>query len=86
MKQVISAAFLLICLAEAGFNLAAEAGGGDLLLAAKDSDIVVFNTRSQKYHIPSCRLCKECKNCIQITRGQAKDRGGKACKTCGAGE
>lgn len=55
-------------------------------LQAKGSDRVMFNVNSLKYHIPSCSAAKRCTHCIEITRKEAKDRGGVACKLCGAGE
>jgi hypothetical protein len=55
-------------------------------LQAKDTDTVVFNPRSLKYHIPSCSAAKRCTHCIPITRREAKNRGGVPCKLCGAGE
>lgn len=55
-------------------------------LQAKDTDIVYFNTNSSKYHIASCRACKACTHCIELTRKEAKQRGGVPCKLCGANE
>ncbi len=57
------------------------------LIAASAKDIVIYNTKSDKYHIPSCSAAKRCTvNCIPLTRGEAKRRGGVPCKLCGAGE
>lgn len=56
-------------------------------LEASPNDIVVFNTNSRKYHIPSCTWAKRCtKNCIKIKRSEAKNRGGVPCKVCEAWE
>lgn len=50
-------------------------------------DVVVFNTKTFKYHIPSCMWAKRCTcNCIKISRKEACSRGGVPCKVCGAGE
>jgi hypothetical protein len=51
---------------------------------ADDTETVAFNTSSRKYHCLSCRWAKQCTaNCIEITREEAKKRGGVPCKTCG---
>ncbi len=55
-------------------------------LAAKDTDVVVFNPRSLKYHIASCGAASRCTHCVSITRKEAKAQGGVPCKLCGAGE
>jgi endonuclease G len=44
---------------------------------------VVFNTRSKKYHCPSCPSARQCKYCIETTLQDALDRDGVACKRCG---
>lgn len=54
--------------------------------AASDQDIVLFNTNSHKYHIPSCNAAKRCTHCVEMTRKKAKECGGEPCKLCGAGE
>ncbi|MBX9771583.1 MAG: hypothetical protein K2X29_09445 [Candidatus Obscuribacterales bacterium] len=55
--------------------------------AASQRDIVDFNTNSLKYHDPNCIWAKRCTvNCIKISRGEAKRRGGIPCKVCGGGE
>jgi hypothetical protein len=55
--------------------------------AAKQSDTVIFNVKTHKYHIPSCIWAKRCTaNCIAITRAEAIQRGGVPCKVCGGGE
>lgn len=57
------------------------------LIAASQKDVVIYNTKTDKYHIPSCSAAKRCTvNCIPLTRGEAKQRGGVPCKLCGAGE
>ena len=55
-------------------------------LQARESDKVMFNVNSLKYHIPSCNAAKRCTHCIEITRREAKEKGGVPCKLCGAGE
>lgn len=45
---------------------------------------VLFNTKTYKYHKPSCQHAKKCTvNCIRIEKQQAKQRGGVPCKVCG---
>lgn len=61
-------------------------GESKLITTASDSDKVVFNTNSSKYHAASCSAAKKCTHCIEITRKEAKERGGVPCKLCGAGE
>lgn len=53
---------------------------------ARDSDKVMFNPTSFKYHIPSCSAARRCTHCIEITRKEAREKGGVPCKLCGAGE
>ncbi|MGD9682678.1 MAG: hypothetical protein AB7W16_15930 [Candidatus Obscuribacterales bacterium] len=63
------------------------AGDSTARYVAKDTDIVVFNKKTLKYHIPSCTYAKRCtKNCVKVKRSAAKDQGGVPCKVCGAGE
>lgn len=48
------------------------------------AEIVVFNTKTHKYHNPSCSSAKKCTvNCIKIEKEQAKAKGGVPCKVCG---
>jgi hypothetical protein len=57
------------------------------VLAASDSDIVVFNVQNNKYHSRSCVWACRCTvHCINLTRGEAHKRGGIPCKVCGGGE
>jgi uncharacterized membrane protein len=54
------------------------------IVAAAGDEIVMFNTKSLKYHCPSCRWAKKCtRNCIKIMKSEAKKRGGIPCKVCG---
>ncbi|MBY0552159.1 MAG: hypothetical protein K2W95_33070 [Candidatus Obscuribacterales bacterium] len=90
------AAIICVCLSLTvgyftGINLPARGADservrGYIALQAKDTDIVYFNTNSSKYHIASCRACKACTHCIELTRKEAKQRGGVPCKLCGANE
>jgi len=71
--------------ADSGY--AADSGESTARYVAKDTDIVVFNKKTLKYHIPSCTYAKRCtKNCVKVKRSAAKDQGGVPCKVCGAGE
>jgi hypothetical protein len=57
------------------------------VLIASANDIVDFNTKTLKYHSPSCIWAKRCtEHCIKISRAEAKQRGGIPCKVCGASE
>jgi hypothetical protein len=45
--------------------------------------VVYFNTKSFKYHNPSCQWAKKCTvNCITLPLDEAKERGGVPCKVC----
>ncbi|MCA9803536.1 MAG: hypothetical protein KC777_16305 [Cyanobacteria bacterium HKST-UBA02] len=64
-----------------------DSGDSTARYVAKDTDIVVLNKKTLKYHIPSCTYAKRCtKNCVKVKRSAAKDQGGVPCKVCGAGE
>ena len=57
-----------------------------VLLAANISfaEVVVFNTKTHKYHAPSCNYAKKCTvNCVKLEKQQAKAKGGVPCKVCG---
>lgn len=43
---------------------------------------VMFNTKSGKYHCPSCRHVPGCRNCVPISRAEAQARG-TPCGNCG---
>ncbi len=48
------------------------------------AETVVFNTKTHKYHKPTCNYAAKCTtNCIKIDKQQAKAKGGIACKVCG---
>jgi hypothetical protein len=52
-------------------------------VSAKE-ETVAFNTESLKYHCLECRWAIRCtRNCIEVTRSEARRRGGVACKVCG---
>ncbi len=67
-------------------SIAREDASASRQQLADANDIVMFNPRSLKYHIPSCTHAKRCTHCIRIKRSDAKSRGGIPCKVCGAGE
>ena len=49
---------------------------------ATDSS-VVLNTKTLKYHCPSCEWARRCtRNCISVSRAEAEARGAVACKVC----
>ena len=48
------------------------------------AEMVMFNTKTLKYHKPSCRWAIKCTvNCIKIDKKEAIRRGGIPCKVCG---
>lgn len=48
------------------------------------AETVVFNTKTHKYHKPTCSSAIKCTvNCIKIEKQQAKAKGGVPCKICG---
>lgn len=48
------------------------------------AETVVFNTKTHKYHKPTCSSAIKCTvNCIKIDKQQAKAKGGVPCKVCG---
>lgn len=54
------------------------------LATACFAETVVFNTKTHKYHKPSCSAAIKCTvNCIKIDKQQAKAQGGIPCKLCG---
>ena len=59
---------------------------GLLLPAMISARTVVYNTKTGKYHAPSCPAAKRCtRNCIDISLKDAKAAGGVPCKICGGG-
>lgn len=47
-------------------------------------EVVQFNTKSLKYHKPTCVWAQRCtRNCIPMKRKDAIRRGGVPCKVCG---
>ena len=43
---------------------------------------VVFNTKSKRYHCPTCNSVKTCKNCIPMSLDEVKKNGGIPCGNC----
>jgi hypothetical protein len=85
MKQVLNSvvsavAFLLFTTPTMGI------ASDQVYLAAQDTDKVVLNPKSLRYHIPTCKAALKCTHCIETTRKDAKAKGGVPCKLCGAGE
>lgn len=75
MRRIVPALLLLLALALA---LAVSAGQSD------KEETVAFNVESKKYHCLSCKWAIRCtKNCIEVSRSEAKRRRGVACKVCG---
>lgn len=56
---------------------------GSANVNAQQSDLVVFNVSSLKYHEIGCTSANRCtRNCIVISRSEALRRGGVHCKNC----
>lgn len=52
--------------------------------SAAFAEMVMFNTKTLKFHSISCRYAVACTvNCIKIDKKQAIQRGGVPCKVCG---
>lgn len=48
------------------------------------SQTVLFNTKTLKFHAPSCEWARKCtRNCVTVSREEALKRGGVPCKVCG---
>ena len=48
------------------------------------AEMVLFNTKTLKYHQLWCRWAVKCTvNCIKIDKKEAINRGGIPCKVCG---
>lgn len=84
MKSILTGALLLLT----GITVDASEIGTKLHtdLSDKDNERVVFNLRSHKYHLPACSAAKQCTNCVEISRQEAKNRGGVPCKLCNPGQ
>lgn len=53
-------------------------------LNVANAKIVVFNTKTLKYHNVYCKWAQKCTvNCIKLEQERAIKRSGKACKVCG---
>lgn len=47
-------------------------------------DTVAFNVKTLKYHCLTCTWAKRCtRNCVEVSRAVAIEKGGVACKICG---
>lgn len=83
LAAVVLCAPIVPCHSEVSVVAGAASGA---TLSSPD-DVVVFNVKTFKYHIPSCMWAKRCTcNCIRVSRKEASSRGGVPCKVCGAGE
>jgi micrococcal nuclease len=52
--------------------------------ALPQTGILIFNTRSRKYHCPTCPAVPTCtRNCIEINAADLYNYGGIPCKICG---
>ena len=47
------------------------------------AETVVYNPNSGVYHKVTCQHANRCKKCIKIEKKEAKEQGGRPCKTCG---
>ncbi|HWO09499.1 MAG TPA: hypothetical protein VNN80_08465 [Polyangiaceae bacterium] len=51
--------------------------------ASATGDSVALNTKTLKYHCPSCEWAVRCtRNCITVTQSEAEERGAVPCKVC----
>lgn len=51
---------------------------------ASYAEMVMFNTKTYKYHSLNCKWAKKCTvNCIKVDKKLAIRRGGIPCKVCG---
>lgn len=48
-----------------------------------NAETVVYNPKTGIYHSQNCSQAKRCKTCIKIEKQQAKQQGGRACKSYG---
>lgn len=73
LALLIPALFIAFCLA----SMDVDAAGTD--------EIVMFNTKSYKYHCPSCRWAKKCtRNCISIKKVKRSNAAGSLARSVGA--
>ena len=61
--------------------------GSDSVTSSSNGDTsVVINTKSLKFHSPSCEWALKCtKNCRPGTLEEARDMGAVPCRVCGGG-
>lgn len=51
---------------------------------AADDPLVAFNVSTRRFHCPTCRHAIACtRNCREVSRSEALERGGVACLVCG---
>lgn len=49
-----------------------------------ESETVMFNTQTLKYHCPQCKWAVRCtKNCVRMSVEKARELGGVPCTVCG---
>ncbi len=69
MKKIISLLFIGIMLS---------------LSLPVQAELVMYNTKTGKYHSLTCPWAKKCTvNCIKIEKSEAIKKGGQPCKVCG---
>jgi hypothetical protein len=57
--------------------------GWSALPARATDPSVALNTKTLKYHCPSCQWARRCtRNCITVTVSEAEARGAVPCKVC----
>lgn len=70
MKRILTSVFIAIVLSLQCLPVMAE--------------LVMYNTKTGKYHGLTCPYAKKCTvNCIKIEKSEAIKRGGIQCKVCG---
>lgn len=80
MKKFIVTLFLAFLVFSSPINLYSVQN----LKVQAQEQTVLFNTKTNKYHKPTCIWAIRCtRNCISIPKSEAIKRGGIPCKVCG---
>lgn len=54
-----------------------------IISSEANAETVIYNPKTGIYHNQNCQHAKRCKTCIKIEKQQAKQKGGRICKSCG---
>jgi len=86
MKKIILSLLLVVLIS---FNIPgqfmpAQYSNISLMSIQAQAETVIYNTKTGKYHKPSCSSAKRCTvNCVSIDKSEAIKKGGIPCKKCG---